>query len=79
MLKNLECVNPNSCFSKAQENEMLFVLLERDLAAPATIRFWMQERIRLGKNQPTDPQILEAEECAKYIETQQIVKSGTQN
>jgi hypothetical protein len=43
---------------------MLFVLMDRDVAAPQTIRFWIHERIRLGKNSPHDNQICEAERCA---------------
>lgn len=58
----------DSCWSKAKDDEMLFILLARDLAAPATIRFWIQERIRLGKNRPEDAKLLEAEACAKAME-----------
>lgn len=53
--------------SRAREDEMTFVLLARDVAAPATIRFWMAERIRLGKNKPGDAQIVEAETCAARL------------
>jgi hypothetical protein len=55
---------------KARDDEMTFVLLERDVAAPATIRFWIKERIRLGKNQPDDDQLLEAENCARVMEAE---------
>lgn len=48
---------------------MLFVLLERDTAAPAAIRAWIKERIKLGKNQRGDAQIIEAEAVAKHMET----------
>lgn len=68
MLKRDELTNPASCMSRARDDEMTFVLLGRDLAAAATIRFWMQRRIRLGKNQATDPQIQEAAACADKIE-----------
>lgn len=71
MLKTEEMENSHSCLSKANNDEMLFVLLGRDIASPATIRFWVAERIRLGKNQPSDRQILEAENCAAYIEFNQ--------
>jgi hypothetical protein len=68
MIKSRELTDPNSCMSRAQPEEMTFVLLGRDAAAAATIRFWIAERIRLGKNTATDAQILDAEEAAKVIE-----------
>lgn len=68
MRKRDELTNPNSCMSKAKDDEMTFVLLGRDVAAPDTIRFWVAERIRLGKNTATDSQILEAIECAEYMD-----------
>ncbi len=70
MRKCDELTNPNSCMSRARDEEWLFVLLARDAAAPETIRFWANERIRLGKNTATDPQIVEAFACAAQMETQ---------
>ncbi len=52
----------------AHPEEMTFVLLGRDAAAPFAIRAWANERIRLGKNTATDPQILEARACADTME-----------
>jgi hypothetical protein len=57
------------CMAKARELEMTFVLLGRDAAAPFAIRAWIDERIRLGKNQPGDPQVVEAEACARQMES----------
>jgi hypothetical protein len=54
--------------SKADQTEMTFVLLARDPAAPATIRFWANERVRLAKNEWSDPQIREALACANAME-----------
>lgn len=68
MLKALELQNPDSCLNRARDDEWLFVLLGRDIAAPATIRFWVSERIRLGKNVSTDLQIQEAINCAEAME-----------
>lgn len=68
MIKSKELTDPNSCMSRARDDEMTFVLLGRDAAAPAAIRFWIEERIRLGKNARTDPQILEAMQCARSME-----------
>lgn len=70
MRKTEELSNPNSCMSKARDNEMTFVLLGRDAAAPAAIRAWVEERIRLGKNKRTDSQIIEAEQCAAKMEAE---------
>lgn len=68
MRKSQELSSPNSCINKAHDDEMTFVLLGRDVTAPATIRFWIEARIAQGKNNRSDAQIIEAEECAKTIE-----------
>ena len=68
MRKRDELTNSNSCMSRAAEDEMTFVLLGRDEAAPAAIRFWVGERIRIGKNVETDAQIIEALACADSME-----------
>lgn len=68
MRKREELTNPDSCISRANPDEMTFVLLARDVCAPAVIGFWVQERIRLGKNQWSDPQITEALSCARAME-----------
>ncbi len=70
MRKLDELIDQSSCLNKAKMGELLFVLLERDVAAPATIRFWAEKRIRLGKNQPSDAQITEALELADKMERQ---------
>lgn len=64
MRKSEELSNPNSCMSKAHPREMTFVLLGRDATAPAIIRAWVAERLRIGANKPYDPQIVEALACA---------------
>jgi hypothetical protein len=71
MIKKDELTNPSSCMSHARDDEMTFVLLGRDRAAPATIRFWVEERIRLRRNFRDDAQIREALECAAQIERDQ--------
>ena len=68
MRKRDELTDPKSCMSRAADDEMTFVLLGRDKAAPVAIRAWISERIRLGKNRPDDAQIVEAELCAKMME-----------
>lgn len=71
MLKHAEASDPFSCWNKARDDERVFVLLARDVAAPGTIRKWVTERIALGKNQPGDPQIQEALACAALMEAEQ--------
>lgn len=71
MMKARELADPTSCLNKARDNEILFVLLGRDVAAPAAIRAWAAERIRLGKNHPGDEQIEEALACAMSMEASQ--------
>src|ERR1051326_8782693 len=61
MRKKDEIARPDSCLNKASEDEWLFVLRGKDVAAPAAVRAWIDERILLGKNKPEDEQISEAE------------------
>lgn len=68
MLKRDELTDPNSCINKARDDEMTFVLLGRDPAAPVAIRAWINERIRLGKNKINDKQIADATRCMVQIE-----------
>ena len=68
MRKRDELTSPQACMVRARDDEMTFVLLGRDAAAPVAIRAWIAERIRLGKNQPDDAQIVEAEQCAQIME-----------
>ena len=68
MRKSDELNDSESCFNKARSDERLFILLARDPAAPVAIRAWIAERLRLGKNTPSDEQIREAFECASLME-----------
>jgi hypothetical protein len=68
MRKRDELTTPDSCLARARDDEMVFVLLGRDEDAPDTIRDWIARRIRRGKNQPGDPQMAEAERCARIME-----------
>lgn len=62
MKKIDEIKNPNSCFNKAHNEELLFILLERDPASIVAVEAWIDARIRLGKNAADDAQIKEARE-----------------
>ena len=70
MRKKDELSKEHTCMQHAHPNEMTFVLLSRDVAAPIAIRAWVAERLRLGKNAEQDPQIVEALECATTMETE---------
>jgi hypothetical protein len=56
--------------SRARDDEWTFVLLGRDKAAPAAVRAWIEERIRLGKNTLNDPQIVEAYRWIASVEAE---------
>jgi hypothetical protein len=71
MRKKDEVADQTSCLNKANDNELLFVLLGRDLAAPATIRFWCSQRVTLGKNTANDAQIEDAMALADAIQQEQ--------
>ncbi len=60
MKKHEELSDSNSCLNKADNNELVFVLRAKDPAFAATIRFWADKRIQLGKNVYGDPKITEA-------------------
>jgi len=57
-----------TCMNTAHPEEMVFVLLSRDPAAPIAIRAWVAERLRIGKNTENDPKIMDALECAEVME-----------
>mgnify|MGYP001563281118 CR=1 FL=1 len=66
-------MDPDSCLSRARGDEMIFVLLARDAAAPVAIRAWVNERLRLGKNKSDDSQILSALAIARSMEEQRFL------
>jgi len=67
MIKREELANPASCLNRANDDEMVFVLLERDIASTAAIMAWVRARIRHGKNKVTDPQIVDALDCMRRM------------
>lgn len=76
MNKTDELKDPSSCMNKAAPDEMTFVLLARDSAAPAAIRAWCAKRIRQKKNLRNDPQIIEAYSAAVEMERQYTARKG---
>src|ERR1019366_4825783 len=68
MLKSDELTSSNSCLNRARADEMNFVFVEDDEAAPATIRAWIAERIRLGRNKAVDQKLVTAEAVAVAME-----------
>jgi hypothetical protein len=71
MRKRDELNDPTSCLNRAAYDEMTFVLLGRDRAAPAAVRAWVEERIRLGKNSRGDAQVVDAERWIATVEAEQ--------
>jgi hypothetical protein len=67
MRKRDELTNPNSCMNRARDDEWTFVLLGRDVAAADTVEYWVNRRVALGKNGPSDPQIIEALEWVEAV------------
>jgi hypothetical protein len=76
MRKKDELSKEHTCLQHAHAEEMVFVLLSRDSAAPVAIRAWVAERLRLGKNAETDAQIVDALECARVMETEGRLWTG---
>lgn len=76
MRKKDELTREHTCMQHAHPEEMVFVMLSRDAAAPVAIRAWVAERLRLGKNVETDAQIVEALECARVMETEGRLWTG---
>ena len=70
MRKKDETTKAETCLGHAHPEEMLFVLLGRDPAAPVAIRAWVAERLRVGKNDEGDRQVVEALECAATMEVE---------
>jgi hypothetical protein len=68
MRKKDELTQEHACMQHAHPDEMVFVLLSRDAAAPVAIRAWVAERLRLGKNCEDDPQVVDALERALTME-----------
>jgi hypothetical protein len=50
------------CYTKAEPDEPMFVLLARDPVAPLLVRLWCEIRRLLGNTD--EAQLIEAEQCA---------------
>lgn len=74
MRKKDEIAHPGSCLNKASDDEMLFVLLGRDLASTVAVEAWINERIALGKNRVNDSQIMEAQAWVEKVREEQRAK-----
>ena len=60
MIKREEIADSSSCLNKARDDEPIFVLLARDAAAIHAVMCWINARIELGLNIPTDGKLDEA-------------------
>jgi hypothetical protein len=65
--KRDELLDPKSCLRRGGDNELIFVMLSRDRAAPHAIHTWANERVRLGLNTDKDAQIIEARALADQM------------
>lgn len=77
MQKRQEIEDPNSCLNKAMDEELIFVLLSRDPAAAATVRFWVDLRLKMGLNTRHDQKIQNAEELASRMDVQRTEREKT--
>lgn len=68
MLKREEKANPESCWNKAADNELVFVIRAHDITAPDVVRYWVSRRIDCGKNKFCDLEIQEAIAWAESVE-----------
>ena len=68
MLKTEELADPNSCINKAANDEPVFVLRAHDPVFSKVVRFWVMERVLIGKNTIEDPEIIEANELQRYVD-----------
>lgn len=71
MKKKDEINDPNSCLSKAGDDEIIFVLRAKDPVAPDTIRMWLNLRVIRGHNEASDKKIHDARSLAEQMELQQ--------
>lgn len=71
MLKANERTYPNSCWNKAKDDEIVFVLIDRDPEMADTIRDWARRRVEHGHNKATDDKIRHALVLADVIEVKQ--------
>jgi hypothetical protein len=65
-LKRVEMTNPDSCLSKADLDEPVFVLRAHDRLAADTIRHWAG--LRRMQRGPSDAKAIEALECANQMD-----------
>lgn len=70
MLKKEEMTILGSCLQKAEDEEMVFVLLARDPCASMAVDMWCDLRVACGKNKETDQEILEARDAARQMRAQ---------
>lgn len=79
MKKKDEIEDKNSCFNKAKENEMVFVLREKDEQFADSIRLWAFLRYIRGDNFLHDKKIISALMEAKVVDGQEIGPSELVN
>lgn len=55
---------PYDCYANAEDDEPMFVLLARDVGAPALVEAWAEQRVSLGEEQA---KVDEALMCAQSM------------
>ncbi len=67
MIKRDEVRRPDSCLNRAREDEIVFVLLGRDMTTPITILKWAMERIKISKSAVDSDEIKDAVRMADTL------------
>jgi hypothetical protein len=67
MMKRDELADQNSCFNKAKDDEIIFVLKETDPSFTETVEFWANHHVGCGANERGDRKILEALNVADFV------------
>jgi hypothetical protein len=62
-----ELTDPESCLSKAKDDELIFVLLARDPCAASAVEHWIRERVRRGINKLSDAKIVSAIQWCQQV------------
>lgn len=60
MRKKCEAEDPGSCWNKAADEELIFVLRGTDVASLSAVWSWINERVNRGLDQVVDHKIIDA-------------------
>lgn len=74
MTKKEAIEDPNSCWNKAHDNDIVFILIQKDPQAPKTIQLWAAMRVLFGNDDLNAPKITSALDIADKIDAIQNAK-----